>query len=88
MPKPRRPLHNFSDRLSRQHLLAPSLNRRPVLDIHSQELEHPRHCEGEVREIGECWAVFERDVLLTREGEALFENIPLLDDVIVQPVVN
>ena len=88
MPKPRRPLHDISDRLPCQHLLAPLPNRWPVLDVHSQELKHPRHREGEVREIGECGAVFERDVLLAGKGKALFKNVPLLDDVVVQPVAS
>lgn len=65
MPKPRRSFQDILDRLPRQHLLAPLLNRWPRLDIHTEKLEHPRHSEGEVRQIGQCRALFERDILLT-----------------------
>ena len=87
VPKHRRPLHDIVDRLPREHLFAPVLNRRPAFYINPQELEHPRHGEREVGEIGQRGAVFERDIILVGEGEALFEDVPLLDGVLVQPMM-
>lgn len=78
MPKPRRAFQNIFDRLARQHALAPPLDARPILDIHAQKGEHPRHGEGEIGQVGESGTVLEGDVLLfllavsRRGGEALF----------------
>lgn len=87
MPKSRGPLHDIFNRLPRQHLLAPFLDRRPRLDIDAKELEHPRHSERKVRQIGQCGAVFERNISLAGQRQPLFKYVPLLDGVFVQPVI-
>lgn len=43
MSDSRRRVHYFSDSRPSQHFLAPLVNVRPVLDMHSQERKHPWH---------------------------------------------
>lgn len=76
MSKLRRAFQNLFDRFARQHALAPPLDGRPILDVHAQKGEHPRHGEGEIGQVGQSGTVLEGDVLLfllavSGRGEAL-----------------
>jgi hypothetical protein len=54
---------------------------RPSIDVFAEELEHPRHGEGEERQIGDCRSVMQGDVLLA--GKTLVEDVPLFYHILV-----
>lgn len=64
MPKARGAFQNLFDCFTRQHALAPPLDPGPILDIHTQKSEHPRHGKGKIGQVGESGTVFEGDVVL------------------------
>ena len=79
---------SFQDRLHRwplQHPLAPGLYVGPVVDVHSEEAKHPRHREGEVRDIRERWPVLKRNVVLPRLAQTLVEDVPLANRILMEP---
>lgn len=77
-------LKNGLDRFPRQHALAPRLDVRPVLDVHAEELEHPRHREWKIRQVGYRGPVGEGNVVLVGKAEAVVEDVPLRDAVRVE----
>jgi hypothetical protein len=74
-PLHRRPIH---------HPLTPRLDCRPIFNIYTKEFEHPGHRKREVRDVSDGGTVWERDVILSWEGEASFQYIPLLENVCVE----
>jgi hypothetical protein len=66
---------------SRKHSLTPFFYVRPILDIHAQELKHPRHGEWEVREVSQGRPILEGDKIMTRLRQALLHDIPVPKDI-------
>jgi len=58
---------------------------RPVLDVHAEELEHPRHGKRVVGQVGERRAVAYRDVVVAGLRQLLLQHVPLLEGVGVKP---
>ena len=74
-------LQDLLDGRPLKHALTPLIDIRPILNIDAQELEHPRHGKGKVRQISQRGAVLERNVILSWKSQSLVKNIPLPNDV-------
>ena len=67
----RPPLQNSLHRIPREYPLGPAPNVRPILDIHAQELEHPRHGEWKVRDVGNGRPIGQSYKVLSGQGKLL-----------------
>lgn len=79
----------LQDRLycrSLNHSLSPCFDSRPIFDIYAKEHEHPGHSEREVGYVSDGGTVWEGDVVLSGKKEALFQYVPLFQDVGVESV--
>ena len=57
----------------------------PILDIHAEEAEHPWHGKWKVGQVGQRRAVFQRDVLLARLRKPFLHDVPLFENIVMQP---
>jgi hypothetical protein len=86
MPQRCGPLHDCPEGRAAHDSLPPRLYVGVLVYVNLQELEHPRHRKGKVRDVGQYGPVGDGNIVLARKGEPFFENVPLLHGIFVQPV--